>query len=144
MKNLKTEIVIDAPADKIWTVLMDHEAYPSWNPFIKNISGNTQVGGKLSVKIQSDGSKPMHFTPVVLVNNGNDEFRWVGKLFIKGLFDGEHFFILEPINKNQTRFIHGENFTGLLSGILWKMIGSDTQKGFEAMNVKMKSRVESI
>lgn len=141
-RSIKTEITIDAPVGKVWSILMDHKSYPDWNPFIKKISGSTTVGNNLQVTVQGQGNDPMDFTPEVLVNEDNLEFRWVGKLGIKGIFDGEHYFLLEEIRPNQTRFVHGENFTGLLSGLLLKMILEDTEAGFKSMNEALKTRAE--
>jgi hypothetical protein len=76
----------------------------------------------------------MDFKPLVLNNQFSREFRWKGKLGIRGIFDGEHYFILEEITPNQTRFIQGENFTGLFSGLLIKKIGEYTKRGFVSMN----------
>lgn len=122
---------------------MEHETYPKWNPFIKKISGSTQQGENLAVTIQSEGNDPMDFTPLVLINNKNQEFRREGKLLVTGIFDGEHYFILEKVDSNQTKFIHGENFTGLLSGIFMGMIREDTEGGFTSMNIALKNRVEN-
>jgi hypothetical protein len=90
---------------------MDHESYPTWNPFIKQISGTNQPGEYSLVEIQAGTNKPMQFTPIVITNNQGQEFRWRGKLLVKGIFDGEHYFIVEPVGSDQSRFIHGENFT---------------------------------
>ncbi|MCJ7715152.1 MAG: SRPBCC domain-containing protein [Anaerolineales bacterium] len=142
MRKLKSEIIIEASADEIWNVLLDHQAYPTWNPFIKQISGSTTVGETLEVTIQSEGNKPMAFKPLVLVNRTNEEFRWIGKLWIKGIFDGEHYFILEDLGSGQTKFIQGEKFKGILSGLMLAMIGKDTLGGFNAMNGALKEQVE--
>lgn len=143
MKNLSTEIIIKASVEKVWQVLMKHEDYPKWNPFIKHISGESQVGNKLLVKLQIEGKSPMTMKPSVLKNDKFREFRWLGHLFVKGLFDGEHFFILEKISGEETRLIHGENFSGLMVGILMKMIGAKTLAGFEAMNKALKKEAEA-
>ena len=143
MRSIKTEIVIEAPIEKVWDILMDHEAYPSWNPFIKQASGSTEVGENLKVTLQSEGNKPMSFEPLVLVNEKNQEFRWIGKLGIKGIFDGEHYFIVEQVGTDQTKFIQGENFTGILAGLLIAIIGKDTIGGFTAMNEAIKNRAET-
>ena len=143
-RSISTEIVINAPTEDVWNVLLDHQEYPQWNPFIKKISGSTQQGENLEVTIQSEGNGPMDFIPVILVNNKNQEFRWVGKLLVKGIFDGEHYFILEKIDSNRTRFIQGENFSGILSGIFMGMIKADTEGGFNAMNEALKKRSENI
>lgn len=142
MKTLNTNIIIDAPLSKVWNILMDHSSYPDWNPFILNISGSTQVGEDLSVSFHQENKKAMVFKPIVLKNETNSEFRWIGHLFVKGLFDGEHYFKLESITAEQTRFIHGENFKGLMAGVLLKMIGKSTINGFNAMNQALKLRAE--
>ena len=84
----------------------------------------------------------MQFKPIVITNSQGQEFRWKGKLFVKGIFDGEHYFIVEPVGSDQTRFIHGENFTGIFSGLMFKMIGEDTLTGFQAMNIALKNQAE--
>lgn len=142
-RNIKTEIVINATPQKVWQILMNHEAHPEWNPFIRQISGSTEVGEYLNVTVQSEGNKPMEFQPVVLVNKENREFRWVGKLMIKGIADGEHYFLLEEVGSDQVKLTHGENFTGLLSGLLMKMVGKDTEKGFNAMNLELAKLAEN-
>lgn len=142
MQTLKTEIKINASAEKVWNTLMNHKDYPNWNPFIIQISGSAVVGENMSVLMKNGNKKPMAFTPVVLANKKNEEFRWKGKVFVNGIFDGEHYFILENLGVNKTRFIHGENFSGILSGVLLKMIGKDTKKGFAAMNLALKQQVE--
>ena len=45
MKELHSEIVIDASPERVWDVLTDFASYPQWNPFIRRISGELEVGG---------------------------------------------------------------------------------------------------
>ncbi|PQJ10866.1 hypothetical protein CJD36_012915 [Flavipsychrobacter stenotrophus] len=48
-KQLYTEITIKAAPEKVWTVLTDFAAYPSWNPFVKSIIGTPVVGKPIEV-----------------------------------------------------------------------------------------------
>ena len=144
MKALKTEIIINASAVQVWRTLMDFKNYHHWNPFITDISGQQEVGSILLVKIQPEGKKPMTFKPIVLKNDPEKEFRWLGHLFIKGLFDGEHYFKIKPIALGKTTFIHGEIFKGVMASALLKMIGESTLAGFKSMNEALKKRVETI
>jgi len=143
MRNLETEITINASTEVVWDILLDHKTYQDWNPFILNISGPSQPGEKLLVNIKPPDSKAMEFKPLVLANEKEKEFRWIGKLLVKGIFDGEHYFLLEPVGPNETRFTQGENFTGILSGLMMKMIGKNTLVGFESMNEALKKQAES-
>lgn len=141
--SINTEIEIKAPAIAVWSELAEAEAYPDWNPFVKHLSGELEAGSRLSVTIQSEGNAPMDFTPEVLVADAGEELRWVGHLGIKGIFDGEHYFVLEETDRGTTIFRHGEHFKGILGYPLLALIGEDTQNGFLAMNEALKARVES-
>ena len=143
MKNLETTILINRSAQTVWNILLDFPQYSQWNPFIKSIQGEAQVGQQLTVLIQPPGQKAQQFTPVVQVCDPAREFRWLGHLFVKGLFDGEHYFILEPINDRQVRLRHGEHFSGLLVRPIMALIGASTLQGFTAMNEALKQRAEA-
>ncbi len=141
--SIETEIEIAAPASVVWKELADTDAYEDWNPFVRRISGNLEVGEYLKVTVGAEGNKPMDFTPEVLVASENQELRWVGRLGFKGIFDGEHYFILEETDRGTTVFRHGENFTGLLGYPLIALIREDTHQGFLAMNEALKARAEA-
>ena len=142
MKSLETQITIAASPEEVWAVLLNFALYPEWNPFIVSVKGEAKIGTCLDNTIRNGKGKDMHFQPEVLVVEEAREFRWKGKLFVKGLFDGEHYFRLQETAEGHTQLTHGEYFTGLFSGVLMKMIGEDTKAGFEAMNAALKARVE--
>jgi hypothetical protein len=56
-------------------------------------------------------------------------------------FDGEHYFLLEPIGEGRTRLVQGEKFSGLLVGLLSGTL-SATEAGFKAMNTALKREAE--
>jgi len=141
MKSIKTEIIIDAPVANVWDLLMDFKNYPNWNPFI-HITGKATVGQQLENTIFLEGQKPQVFKPQVLEVIPQKILRWEGHLFIKGLFDGEHYFKLDALNSQQTRLIHGENFKGILVGMILKMIGTATKEGLNKMNHALKEQSE--
>lgn len=143
MKTITTQIEIAASPEVVWAILTDFESYPEWNPFIISMKGEARAGTFLDNRIKSNEKKEMRFQPEVLVAEANKEFRWKGKLFVKGLFDGEHYFVLEALANGSTLLIHGETFSGLLAGALLSMIKADTQAGFEAMNKALKQRAEA-
>lgn len=143
MRELRTEIEIEAAAPRVWEVLTDLASYPEWNPFVRRGEGKLAVGERLHVFIQPPGGQGMSFRPRVLVADLDRELRWLGHLWIPGLFDGEHSFAIEPLGPGRVRFVHSEKFGGILRPFLWKMLDTDTRRGFEAMNVALKQRCEA-
>src|ERR1700744_6350081 len=114
MHRIATQIEFKASAERVWSILMDFPSYARWNPFVRSIEGTAKIGGSLDVHIQPSGSNGMRFHPTVLAVEARHEFRWKGKLVIPGIFDGEHYFILEPKSGTQLIFRQGEAFSGLL------------------------------
>lgn len=141
-KTITTEILIHATPEKVWSVLTNFEHYNTWNPFIKSITGNVAVGNKIKARIEPPGASGMTFKPKVLVYSEANEFKWVGHLFIKGLFDGEHCFQLIDNRNGTTTFIQSEQFGGILVPLFNKMLDTNTLEGFRQMNEKLKQEAE--
>ncbi len=139
--ELRTEIEIEAPPERVWDVLTNFAAYHEWNPFITNVSGEPAVGAELRLTLTPPESDERTLRPKVLVYDELHELRWLGKLWIAGLFDGEQFFQCLATESGHTRFLHGGNFNGLLlkfSGETLKQLA----RGFVYMNLALKRRVE--
>ena len=143
MKSLYTEIEINAPAHHVWSILTEFDAYPDWNPFIIAFQNTPEPGHQFTVTIQLPGKKAMTFKPVCLALIPEKELRWIGHLFISGLFDGEHVFEIKEIDKTHTLFIQREDFKGVLSPLFWWMLNRATKEGFDQMNQQLKTRAES-
>lgn len=141
-KEIRTEIVIQAPAEKIWKILTDFDSYPNWNPFIKSITGQVVQNSIFKVVIEAPDSKPMTFKPKVLVFEEEKEFRWLGHFLFRGLFDGDHKFELIDHKNGTTTFVQSEQFSGVLVPFLRKMLDTKTVKGFDLMNKKIKELAE--
>lgn len=143
MQQIRTQIQIDAAPEKIWETLMNFDAYPEWNPLVRKIEGEAKRGAGLKIQLQLEGMKPMHFSPRIRVLEPRKEFRWLGKMFIPRIFDGEHYFKLEAQPDGSTLFIHGEKFRGILVGLIMRKIKKATLQGFENMNAALKARCEA-
>ncbi len=143
MKQIEIRVVINASPEQVWSTLTDFEAYPDWNPFIVNLKGKPVVGTTLEAHLKLGNKAPQVFKPIVLGAQRGSEFRWRGKLFVRGLFDGEHYFKLRPLKDGQTELTHGERFSGLLVGPIMRMIHAETVQGFELMNRALRERVEA-
>lgn len=136
--SISSQIEINATPATIWKVLTDTDKYSEWNPFIKKIKGDFVEGTKISAVIGD-----MKFKPMLLTVNKEQELKWVGKLLVKGLFDGEHRFQIVENDNGSCTFVQSERFSGLLVGPFKKKLDTETLGGFQAMNEALKKRCEA-
>jgi hypothetical protein len=141
-RRLHTEIEIQASPDRVWEVLTDFAAYPHWNPFIVEATGQPVPGARPQLQMRLPGRRPMTFRPRVLEATPAHRLRWLGHLLFPGLFDGEHTFTIEPSGPGQVRLSQQEEFRGLLAPLLLAFLAKPTQEGFSQMNQALKTRVE--
>jgi len=57
MKELHSEIEINASVERVWDILTDFASYPQWNPFVRSISGELKVGERLEVRLEPPDSR---------------------------------------------------------------------------------------
>ena len=142
-KTIERSIEIDSSPERVWAVLTDFPAHPEWNPFIRHISGDVAVGARLRVHIAPKGGRGMKFNPVVTASNAPHEFSWLGRLGVRGLFDGAHSFVLRDLGDGRTSVTQSETFSGLLVPLFGSGL-EGTAAGFDEMNRALKRRCETI
>jgi hypothetical protein len=142
LKEVFSETEIQAPAERVWQVLTDFASYQEWNPFIRRIRGQPKEGKRLRVYIELPGAKGRIFRPKVLKAELNRELRWLGRLLIPGLFDGDHIFTIGHIGNKRVRFVQQKIFSGLLVSFLLHGMDMKIRLGFEQMNQALKLRAE--
>jgi len=140
--DLVKTVDIDAPPAAVWAVLTDTAAYSEWNPFIRELSGELAAGGRLRVRIGPPGRRAVTLRPKIVRIDAEQELSWLGRLFVPGLFDGQHSFELEPRPGGGTRFTQSEHFSGVLVPLMGRLL-SATGRGFEAMNGALRDRAEA-
>ena len=139
--EIRTEVEIAAPAAEVWGILTDFPRYQEWNPFITEIASDGVVGDSFRVLLSLPEGRDFTIKPRLLRFEENRELRWRGHLLLPGLFDSEHFFRLEQVGADRTRFVQGENFSGILVRFSGRTI-TRAARGFVYMNEALKRRAE--
>lgn len=141
-KELATEIDIDAPAGRVWDVLTDLASYPQWNPMIRRARGELRAGERLEVRFEPEGRRGYNFRPKLLVVEPGRELRWLGWPRFPGLFDSEHYWIMDKLPDGTTHLLHGMSLCGILTPLAGKAMERSSRGPFEDMNRAHKQRAE--
>jgi hypothetical protein len=142
-KQLRTHTDIHASPERVWQILTDFTAYPQWNPFMPRASGSARRGERLTIRLQPVGGRGTTFRPTVLEADPGKRLRWVGRVLVPGVFDGEHSFTIQPLGQGQVRLVQQEDYRGLLVPLLARSLDRRTLPAFEQMNQALKRRAET-
>ncbi|MGZ6973822.1 MAG: SRPBCC family protein [Acidimicrobiia bacterium] len=143
MPAIRTEIEIHAPAEAVWAVLTDFAAYPEWSTFVERIEGPLEPGARLRVRLAPPGGRAIGMRPKLLRVDAPHELRWLGRLGLPGIFDGEHRFEITPLGDGRVRLVQAETFRGILVPFL-RAVRRRAAEGFVALNEALKARAEGL
>lgn len=131
----------DAVPERVGAVLVDTDVYPSWNPFVRSISGQLVAGERLTVALQPTEAAPRTMTPTVVEVVPGRSFTWLGKIGVRGVLDGRHRFTVAA-DGDGTRLVQHERLSGLLVPAFRRLLTVDSPAAFVASNDALKSRAE--
>lgn len=69
MREHTTTSVIEAPADRVWSILTDAAGYKNWNPEIVDINGRMALGERAEFRMHLAMSGPL--LPMILKSVGD-------------------------------------------------------------------------
>ncbi|WP_193164784.1 SRPBCC domain-containing protein [Microbulbifer hainanensis] len=137
--NIDTQTEVNAPAGKVWDLLVSFSAYNDWNPMLKNVQGECRVGEPIRFEVSIGGRKPMLLKARISRNEEGRILSWRGG---SALLGGEHYFRIESIDDQRVRLYHGERFWGLLLPMMRKKL-SMAKPLYKAVNDALKVQLES-
>ncbi|MGO7897232.1 SRPBCC family protein [Rhizobium ruizarguesonis] len=143
MPTLETAVIINAPAQLVWSVLDDLERYPEWNEIIPDLKGRTIVGERVSGTLKQDNTPDIPINPSLTRIVGARELRWLSEA-PGAVFSAEHIFVLEPTEDGNTRLLHNEVFGGPVADERWPNIDRNTRAAYERFNRLVKARAEEL
>jgi hypothetical protein len=140
--EIRSELAIAAPAAEVWGILTDFPRYQEWNPFITEIKCDGIVGNPLELLLSLPEGRDHRLKAKLLRIEQDYELRFRAHLLFPGLFDGEHFLRLQTLSPKLTRFVQGEDFSGVLLRFSGRTL-TQVARGFDYMNEALKRRAEA-
>ena len=136
--TVRTSIDIAAPPARVWAVLVDTAAWPTWNPEIADLHGPLVPGARIEIH-EGAGDDAMVFHPVIRTVDPQRELSWRGRILAPHVFDVLHAFTLAPMQSGGTRFTQSEQVRGVL---LWLFDVEQLRPSSHAMDRALKARAE--
>lgn len=128
---------ISASPDRVWEVLVDAPAYPTWSSGVTRVDGVVADGSKITV--HSEVSPGRAFPVQVELDSPARRMTWTGGMPL-GLFRGVRTFTVSPDGES-TLFRMREVFSGPLTRVMAKQM-PDLTPSFEKFADGLRARAE--
>lgn len=128
---------IQAPPERVWSILTDGPGFPEWDSGILRIEGAITLGG--SFKLWSEVSPKRAFALTVAAFDPPRGMAWKSGMPL-GLFSGERTFALTP-TAGGTAFTMREEFRGIMLPLIRRSM-PDLQPSFDRFARGLKARAE--
>jgi hypothetical protein len=150
MKRIHSEIIINAPAKKIWEAIVDFDSYSRWNSFTPRITltnAALAVGAEFDLDCRMTDRMLLRDEHEVVLSIDPDKFIFcMGTSRTRGRqgITSFRWQKCEPLAAGRTRFVNYEEFTGVLAPVVYALYAGKLRRAFEKYCRALKSYVEEL
>ncbi|UJR78188.1 SRPBCC domain-containing protein [Sandaracinus amylolyticus] len=135
---------IDAPPERVWSILVDLTSYAEWNPFTPRIDASLRVGEPVVLHVAMTPGRPRLVQHEVCTANdaSKHELGWGTTMLARFVLHANRVQRLEPLPGGRTRYYTADEFEGLLVPVVMWLYRSDIQRGFDGVARALKAYAE--
>lgn len=138
--HFSTDIIINAPIEKVWEVIADLEQWSKWTFLVLSAQGEITQDAAITVEFAKPEGGGMTFQRTIFHFENGKSFGWTGNAFA-GLKD-YHIYELEELANGITKFTQSDGLHGAeVAGI--EVMEQQMLEGYKLFNQHLKDFVES-
>ncbi|HJV34511.1 SRPBCC domain-containing protein [Geomonas sp.] len=134
MTELRTEIALKAPAERLWELLSDFTLYPQWNPLIVQAQGEATEGTRLEMTVQLPAIPPFPIKPTLLCADPQCRLLWRHSLAFPALMCWSYGLELEQLDQGRLKLVQKSTFGGLLGPLFTFALRRSVEQGMSEFN----------
>lgn len=137
------EVVIQAPAELVWEVLVDFATYPEWNKFCPEILGKPEVGSPVRMQVDLGFGIQEQVEYVTEVVPGQS-ITWSMENKPGDPVHADRTQTVEPIDATSCRYVSVDVFSGEGMKPMLEAMGKAVETGFNLCAQCVKERAEAL
>ncbi len=143
LHEIRTEIDIAAPPEKVWAIITDIDSWGEWSPIINSAEGNAELNATLTITMISKkaGKDGPVYQPEITHFDAPNYFHWRAVMFSEVIMTNDKVFELEK-TETGTRLVHKELFKGMMLPIFCNKFDENVPAMLNSMNQALKELAE--
>lgn len=141
-KELRYEVIVDAPTARVWEVLVDVAAWPEWNPTLVRCDAPLVAGTDVTMRLQL-GPLKLPMRQQILEVDPPRLLRWKTRQ-VPGLFEVERTFELKPLAGDRTHLAQYETGATPLAGKVVPLLERPIEDGYVNLAAALAARVAAL
>lgn len=143
MREIRSEIEINAPMSEVWDILMAFDKWSDWNPTVNHANGTATLGSKVNLTMTGPGGNDgQKYSADITTFEAPRSFRWRAVMMAGFLMANDRTFELEPSGEG-TKLVNTEHFSGLMVSLFWGKLKGFVPDSLKSMNEALKANAEN-
>lgn len=134
MLSLHTEIILDAPFDRVRDLLADTSLYPQWHPLFLQVNGELRVGAVIVVNVALPEIKPFSVRVTIKEYTAGQRLCWRYGYRLPGLFIWTYAYEVVELERGRVKFVQDSSYSGLFAPLYHLGMKGSLQRGMLELN----------
>lgn len=134
MKQVTTEVTLQSPVERVWSLVADLALYPEWNPFVERASGPLEMGAGVGLSIRLPGIDPFHVAARVVSLEAESLLCWRGGMWSNAVLAWTYCLRLEPDMAGRVKVVQTSEFSGVLAPLFCFALNRSFAAGMAELN----------
>ena len=136
-------VVIDAPAEFVWNIILDAERYGEWNPFTPRIDTDFVPGSPIHMHVPL-GALTLRLTEYIEEIEPPRHVAWGKDFGTRALLTASKTQFVTPVDGNSCSYYTTDRMAGLLAPFVRLFFAGWVLRGFDDTGRALKHRAEAL
>lgn len=147
-KNLVRSVSVDiaAPAELVWSILIDLPSYPQWNPYTVKVESTLRLGDPVNLFLPNPVApgELLHVVEYLVDFEPHHLLAWEMRSSASNPDAARREQLIERTGPDSCRYHTTDQFLGPTADAVMAKHGAWVKQGFDAVALAVKARAESL
>jgi uncharacterized protein YndB with AHSA1/START domain len=141
---IEQEILIEAPAERVWSVVCDLARYPEWNPFVVSCASTLVPGDPIDMRVRIFAQFAQPQRERILEHEPGRRLCYGLPPSRLGALASRRWHEVTSTGAARTRYVSHFELAGWLAPLVEWLLGARLRAGFAAMSAALAARAEAL